>query len=86
MTVLSIHGLDDQAIAVLKQRAARENATVDMLVVRLIEQGLGLRPNGSLPKRHHDLDALAGSWTADDMQAFDRATAPFSSVDSGLWQ
>jgi plasmid stability protein len=43
MANLSIRGLDDKALAAIKRRAAQEEASVNTLVVRLIEQGLGLR-------------------------------------------
>jgi plasmid stability protein len=43
MANLSIRGLDDKALAALERHAAHEEASVNTLVVRLIEQGLGLR-------------------------------------------
>ena len=86
MTNLSIRGLDDKALATLKRRAAQEEASVNTLVVRLIEQGLGLRrAKPSLP-RHDDLDVLAGTWRKQDASAFEHATAPFAKVDAELWK
>ncbi|MEQ1807515.1 MAG: hypothetical protein ABL900_19205 [Burkholderiaceae bacterium] len=86
MTNLSIRGLDDKAFAALKKRAAREDASVNTLVVRLIEQGLGLRRTKPVLTRHDDLDALAGSWRKNDAAEFERATAPFGKVDPKLWK
>ena len=86
MPNLSIRGLDDKAFAALKKRAAKENASVNALVVRLIEQGLGLRRDRSALTRHDDLDALAGSWRKSDATEFDRATAAFGKVDADLWK
>jgi hypothetical protein len=86
MTNLSIRGLDDKALAALKRRAAREDASVNTLVVRLIEQGLGLRRAKPSLVRHDDLDALAGTWREQDVSAFERATAPFAKVDAELWK
>ena len=43
MANLSIRGLDATALAELKSRAAKEDASVNTLVLRLIEQGLGHR-------------------------------------------
>ncbi len=86
MTNLSIRGLDDKAFAALKKRAAREDASVNTLVVRLIEQGLGLRRTKPVLTRHDDLDALAGSWRKNDAAEFERATAPFGKVDAKLWK
>ena len=86
MTILSIRGLDAKALAALKTRAAREDASVNTLVLRLIEQGLGHSRARPALRRHDDLDALAGSWRKADGLAFERATAPFGEVDAALWK
>jgi hypothetical protein len=41
---------------------------------------------GDSPIIHHDLDALAGTWTAEDASAFDAATAKSRKIDAELWQ
>ena len=86
MTNLSIRGLDDKALAALERRAAKEDASVNTLVLRLIEQGLGLRRSKPALTRHDDLDALAGSWRKQEARDFERATAPFVKVDAQLWE
>lgn len=86
MPNLSIRGLDDRALAELKKRAIKEDASVNTLVLRLIEQGLGRRRAKPALQRHDDLDALAGSWRKSDAAAFERATAPFGEVDTKLWR
>jgi len=86
MANLSIRGLDAKAIAALKRRAAEEEASVNTLVLRLIEQGLGLRRARSALTRHDDLDALAGSWRKQDAVDFERATATLRKVDAALWK
>lgn len=85
MTTLSIRGLDAQALAALKKRAALEDASVNALVLRLIDQGLGLQPAKPALKRHDDLDALAGTWSAAEAAEFEAATGPLQRVDPGLW-
>jgi hypothetical protein len=69
MANLSIRGLDAKALAELKARAAKEDASVDTLVLRLIDQGLGRRPAKPRLRRHDDLDALAGSWRQSEATA-----------------
>lgn len=86
MANLSIRGLDEKALAQLKARAAKEDASVNALVLRLIEQGLGHRRPRHALRRHDDLDVLAGSWRKSDAAAFERATAPFGEVDPALWK
>jgi hypothetical protein len=86
VTNLSIRGLDDKALVALKRRAAQEDASVNTLVLRFIEQGLGLRRAKPALTRHDDLDALAGTWRNQDVSDFERATAPFAKVDAELWK
>ena len=86
MTNLSIRGLDAQALAELKARAAKEDASVNTLVLRLIAQGLGHARAKPARRRHGDLDALAGTWRKADAAAFECATAPFGKVDAALWK
>jgi plasmid stability protein len=86
MANLSIRGLDDKALAALKRRATEEDASVNMLVVQLIEQGLGLRRARPALTRHDDLDALAGTWLREDAAEFEHATAHFVEVDARLWK
>ncbi len=86
MKNLSIRGLDDKAVAALKRRAAKEDSSVNALVVRLIQQGLGQRRVKATLTRHDDLDSLAGTWRKQDASAFERATDSFSKVDPELWK
>lgn len=85
MTTLSIRGLDDQALVSLKARAAREKASVNSVVLNLIDEGLG-RKQAPSHQRHNDLDALAGTWSDQDLSAFCDATASFEAVDPTLWK
>lgn len=86
MTNLSIRGLDAKALAELKSKAAKEDASVNTLVLRLIQQGLGHKRAKREIRRHDDLDALAGSWRKSEGVEFGRATAPFGKVDPELWK
>lgn len=86
MAHISIRGLDDGAMRELKRRAAQQGASVNALVLQLIAQGLGWSPNAGGPCRHDDLDALAGRWSAQDADEFNRGTVAFAEVDPALWK
>ena len=86
MANLSIRGLDAKAMAALKARAVREDASVNSLVLQIIEQGLGHSRIKAVPVRHDDLTSLAGSWGAQEASAFERNTAPLGKVDPKLWK
>lgn len=86
MANLSIRSLDERALTALKSRAMREDTSVNTLVLRLIEQGLGLQRSKPARVRHDDLDALAGTWGPEDGVTFEHATAPFGEIDNALWK
>jgi len=82
MATMSIRGLDDQALARLKGQAAQEGSSLNSLVLRLI-QGTSVQP--STLKKFDDLNALAGTWSDEEAQEFERNTAAFAEVDAALW-
>jgi hypothetical protein len=55
------------------------------VVLNLIDEGLGRKP-AARQQRHNDLDALAGTWSDEDLSAFSDATAGFEAVDPALWK
>ncbi len=85
MSNLSLRGVDPETLASLKARARQEGISVNALIVRLIEQGLGKAARKPSAHRYDDLDALAGSWSTEEAQEFASGIAPFSEVDPELW-
>ncbi|HSV45626.1 MAG TPA: hypothetical protein VLJ58_07535 [Ramlibacter sp.] len=84
MTVISIRGIDDKAVALLKQQAQREGTSLNALAVHLLETQAGIRLPAKAERIFDDVDALAGTWKAADAKAFESATAAFSKVDPAL--
>lgn len=81
---MSIRGLDDQVLARLKNQAAQEGSSLNSLVLRLLQGAGGTMQPGAL-KKFDDLDALAGTWSDDEVRDFERNTAAFAKVDAALW-
>lgn len=86
MPDISVRGIDPAVFAELKARARSENASVNALVLKLIDQGLGRRRGKPLRQRHGDLDSLAGTWKKDQAAEFARASAAFGKIDPELWK
>jgi plasmid stability protein len=84
ITALRIRNLDEETPKRLKIAVREEGVSVNSLVVRLIETATGVRPAPGAAPEHHDLHALAGTWSETDAQAFMTATAPFERIDDGL--
>lgn len=85
MASMSIRGLDDQALARLKSQAEQEGSSLNSLVLRLL-QGTGTDRQPGVLQKFDDLDALAGTWSKQEAQTFERNTAAFAEVDATLWK
>ena len=86
MNVISIRGLDEKAVLLLKKQAQREGSSLNSLVVRLLETVAGVRSTEEGPQRFDDLDALQGTWSPQDVSEFESGTADFAQVDAALWK
>jgi hypothetical protein len=86
MATMSIRGLDDKALSRLKRRAEREGSSLNGLVVRILQDDEGATGKPRALRKFDDLDALAGTWTSQQVRAFERDTAAFSEVDPSLWK
>jgi plasmid stability protein len=84
MTNISVRGLDSDLMAALKKQAGSEDTSVNAVVLRLIEQGLGKSRKKAL-KQYDDLSGLAGTWSQEDATEFDQAIIRFEAIDSEIW-
>ena len=49
-------------------------------------QATGLNRSPNRRTRHHDLDELAGTWSAEEAAEFDEALAAQRRIDPGVWR
>lgn len=85
MATMTLRGVDEQTAEVLKERASREGTSVNALTLRLLRESLGLEKR----KRnvtYSDLDHLAGTWSKEDQDEFERHASAFEEVDKDLWK
>jgi hypothetical protein len=54
---------------------------LNQTVIELLSQGLGVGVS-----RSNGLARLAGQWSDEDFQCFEKAVAPFEEVDPELWR
>ena len=85
MATMSIRGLDDKVLARLKRQAEQEGGSLNSLVLRLL-QNVGAPAQLHALTKFDDLDALAGTWSEEEAQAFERNTAAFAEIDEALWK
>lgn len=86
MANLSLRNLDRQTAARLKEEARRRRMSVNSLLLEMVRDGIERGGRQQRRAIYHDLDALAGTWTARDARAFERALKTIRKVDIGLWR
>ncbi len=82
MSAFNLRGIPSEVMVHLKREAKRLRTSVNALVLKLIERGLGISGGRAT---YHDLDHLAGSWSAAEEKAFKENTEYFEQIDKGLW-
>jgi plasmid stability protein len=85
MATITLRGIDDALSGALKERARREDSSVNTVTLKILRESLGIEKK----KRsvvYDDLDHLAGTWNADDLAEFESAAALFEKVDEGMWK
>lgn len=85
MAAIMLRGLDDAEFARLKQEARTRGVSVNALLKQLVREGLGLA-QPARGQRFTDLDALGGTWDADEADSFERAVEPFERIEPELWR
>jgi predicted transcriptional regulator len=82
----SLRGVDEYTVVRLRQEARRQKVSVNALILRLIRRGIVSGARDRRRRIFRDLDGLAGTWTAAEANAFDRAVADFERVDDEHWR
>ncbi len=87
MTVsLTIDNLSPEVLSRLNEEARRRGVEVNVIVREILEARLGCLKKGPPSGVNHDLDELAGTWSAEETDAFLKATAEMRRVDEDLWR
>jgi predicted transcriptional regulator len=83
---VKIHTLDILSRTWIQDEAQRTGASVETVIERLIQRGIAVERQSARGQRYHDLDSLAGTWSAEDANAFRVATMDFVQIEAALWQ
>jgi hypothetical protein len=86
ITNLHLHNLDDQMVTLLEREALDQNISLNTLMLRIIKQHLKLETKKPMPVKYYDLDKLAGTWSAEEFNAFNHNIEPFGQIDGDLWR
>lgn len=83
MHSLTLRGCDAELLRILKETSKQEGMSVNRLILQTLRtRFLG---DSKKPRRHTDLDNLAGTWSLAEAAAFEKYIAEFDTIDAELW-
>jgi len=85
MKSMTIHGIDDQLAALIKEKAAAEGLSVNKTIKKLLEISLGIKPRPPGDNRNHFTE-FCGVWSEKDFAEFEDNTADTRNIDPGDWR
>ncbi len=86
MKALTVRNLPSEVARIIRRKAREKRMSVNKAVISLLEEHAGIRGKKKGRSLHHDLDALAGSWTKREASAFERALARQRAIDAEEWK
>jgi plasmid stability protein len=81
MTAITLRNIPPKLQEAIQKRAGMTGLSLNRTVIRILEEALGQRR-----ELHHDLDHLAGTWSAEEAAAFDAALTEQRRIDPELWK
>jgi len=86
MKAITLRNLPPELTQIIRRKADEQHASINKVVISLLEKSAGVRTKKSEKVLYHDLDALAGSWSREEAAAFNKAMAKQRIVDPELWR
>lgn len=84
---MTIRGVDDQLRCAIEVEAARDRTSLNRAVLALLRRATGLDRTDSPDRQEYDdLDDLAGTWSDDEADEFDRFLGDQRVIEERLWQ
>ena len=82
---MTLHGLDSQLVAKLKEVAEREGKSVNQTALDALRKQFGLDKSRRFTEVHRDLDHLFGRWDEDEFARIQQKIDSERRIDSELW-
>ena len=86
MKAVTLRNLPPEITRIIRQKADERRTSINKVVISLLEKSAGVQRKTRETIVHHDLDALAGSWTREEAAGFNRTLAKQRAIDPDLWQ
>lgn len=86
MKAITLRNLPPEVAKTIHQRAKQKKTSVNKAVISLLEESLGKKTQKKEKVRYHDLDHLAGSWTKEEAEEFEKLIAEQRTIEPELWK
>ena len=84
MKSITVRGIDDEMGRRLRRKADETGDSINATILKLLRKTLDLSTEVPFPE-HHDMDDLAGTWTAEERAEFEEFQKGFGRIDEDLW-
>ena len=85
MKAVTLRNLPPQLDRTIRQRAKKSGVSVNKVVIGLLQDHLG-ESERKPAQRYHDLDELAGVWSKQEAEIFERSLAKQRDIDPEMWK
>ena len=84
MKSITIHGLDEDLAALIKETAKLEGLSLNKTIKKLLEESLGIKIKNE--KLHRgDFEEFCGLWSQTDLVKFNEQVSDFDKVEDEDW-
>ena len=86
MKAITIRGVEPAVAEKLKLTAAKQNKSLNQLVLEFIKKSLGMEKEKKYSRNYDDLDHLFGSWDEKEFDAIQKKINQERQIDQDLWE
>ena len=83
MKTITVRNIPVELATALETEKRRRGLSLNRTVLLLMQEALGIP---GTRRRSNGLQKLAGTWSEDEFQGFEKATARFHDVDPEIWK
>ncbi len=85
MKAITIRGVEPAVAEKLRLTAAKQNKSLNQLVLEFIKKNLGMEKEKKYSRDYDDLDRLFGSWDEEEFDAIQKKISQERRIDQDLW-
>ncbi len=85
MKAITIRGVEPAVAEKLRLTAAKQNKSLNQLVLEFIKKNLGMEKEKKYSRDYDDLDRLFGSWDEEEFDAIQKKISQERQIDQDLW-